>query len=673
MTMMLREKSVAHGLLRPGDKDTSRGAEYVRVAFEKFRVKRYAVLADHTTVAEDLPDLPDCELCGFFSFDLNRVGTRIAGQDVRLISMNGPAPSCDGWLVVSTLRAATLALNRLLMTTGHENQVITRLYPGQVTPISAYMDVLSGEIDTVIQINHYFDRKYRTTFPIDVRYTICECDGTVRNAGQRIIPPGGLTVIDTRELGLGEFAGYMRVELEVESLQARVQPFIHLWADYISEAGLCRNHQSGWDQWAPNSVFSRGYMPVEPDLELTCSFYNHNEVEAHPRVLLHFNQNGEEKAVERQAEPVPAGHMSYQNISRLFADVSLDGAKSAFYLIKVDTPLHRPNYYIGPKGTRQYINTSHQTGSDACHWAVPADCYQRDYLEMLHRFDADPWVIAFPLLDRRYNIDTYLGLLSSTFCRISDFTFSFRNEKGEVVFTKDETIDGRSPQFLNLQDYVRRHGVELNSGIFGLAPHRSLKEVPRRAISLLGFRHKDYKYICTAPASGFEDPNLPFYMDKQNPMCHQYDYSPLQTTDRFGPGMVSDEYDTLYIVTNCSLWKHYSRECEYRLEIFDARGRMHCVYRKIPPQSFDAFWLSEILAEEGIKSESPYYTIWQKSYDTLLISYHFLYRKPDHAMSADDTFGGTLMFEPQLYDRTAEGVIVAAADASRRNFIQTKR
>ena len=126
--------------------------------------------------------------------------------------------------------------------------------------------------------------------------------------------------------------------------------------------------------------------------------------------------------------------------------------------------------------------------------------------------------------------------------------------------------------------------------------------MPRRAISIVGFKHKDYPYICTAPASGFEDPNLPFYIDKLNPMCHMYDYSPVQVTDRFGPCIVSEEYDTLYIVTNCSLWKHYDRECEYKLEIIDPKGKMYCVYRKIPPQSFDAFWLSELLSAEGIPS-----------------------------------------------------------------------
>lgn len=670
---MLREKSTAHGILRSGDRDISRGTEYVRDFFNTYGVKRYSVLADHTSVAEDLPDLRGLELCGFFTFDINLAGTKLAGHEVQLIKSCGPVPSCDGWLILSTLRAATFALNHALMLTGNEQQVVCRLYGGQTTSISTYMDFFSGETETLVQISNYFDRKYRTLFPLDLRYTIRECDGTVRVAGQRIIPPGGLTVVDSRGLNLGQFEGYMRVMVEVENLQSRVQPFMHYWADYISEAGLCRNHQSGWDQWAANVVFSRAYMPVEPDLDLTLCFWNENDVESHPRVLLHFNQNGEEKAIERSAATVPGRHMSYQNISELFRDVSLEGANSAFCLITTDTPIHRPNYYIHPKGTRQYINTSHETGSDAAHWAVPTDCYQADYLQMLHKVDTDPWVIQFPMLDKSFGIDTYLGLLSSTFCKINDFTFIFRNAKGEVVFSKDETIDGRSPQFLNLQDYARRHGVRIESGLFGLAPAKELKEVPRRAISIVGFKHKDHPYICTAPASGYEDPNLPFYIDKLNPMCHMYDYSPVQVTDRFGPCIVSEEYDTLYIVTNCSLWKHYDRECEYKIEIVDPKGKMYCVYRKIPPQSFDAFWLSEVFSAEGIPSGSTYFTLWERSNDTLLISYHFLYRKRDHAMSADDTFGGVLMMEPLLFDRTAEGVFVPAGDTPVRNYIQVKR
>ena len=398
--------------------------------------------------------------------------SKLAGHEVQLIKSCGPAPACDGWLILSTLRAAVFALNHALMLTGNEQQVVCRLYGGQTTLISTYMDFFSGETETLVQISNYFDRKYRTLFPLDLRYTIRECDGTVRAAGQRIIPPGGLTVVDSRDLSLGQFEGYMRVMVEVENLQSRIQPFMHYWADYISEAGLCRNHQSGWDQWAANVIFARGYMPVEPDLDLTLSFWNENDVESHPRMLLHFNRNGEEKAIERPAATVPARQMSYQNISELFRDVSLEGANSAFYLITLDTPLHRPNYYIHPEGN-QAVHQHQPSNRLRClplGRSPAADCYQADYLQMLDRFDADPWVIQFPMLDKRFEIDTYLGLLSSTFCKINDFTFIFRNSKGEVVFTKDETIDGRSPQFLNLQDYARRHGVKMDSGLFGLAP-----------------------------------------------------------------------------------------------------------------------------------------------------------------------------------------------------------
>ncbi len=669
---MMQEKVLSQIILKSGERDTPRTSDHIRNAFRRYGIRNYAVLVDGTSRPEDLPVLPEYRGCGFFSFDVKEDGREFAGDRVRLISLDGPVPDADGWLIASTARSAAVALNHMLMRSDMERQVVTRLYAGQVSQIRSYMDVFSGETETAVQIHHYFDRKYRITFPLDVRYAICACDGAVRAAGQRIIPPGGLAIIDTRELHLGEFAGYLWLEVEVENLQMRVQPFIHFWADYISAAGLARNHQSGWDQWAPDTVFARGYYPVEPDLELTLSFYNENEVATHPTLLLHYQRDGKEFAVERAADPVPARHMAYQNISGLFRDVSLDGVQSAFYLIKCDTPLHRPNYYVAPRGTRQYVNTSHQTGSDACHWAVPTDSYNADYLQKIDGLDVDPWVIAFPILDEKYRIDTYLGLLSSTIAGIRDFTFRFRNQRGEVVFARDETLDGSSPAFLNLNEYARRHGVAPAPGLFGLAPRRGLPEVPRRAISLLGFKHRDYRYICTAPASGFEDPNLPFSLESPVPLQQQFDSCPVLVTDRFAPGMVSEEYDTLYIVTNCSLYRKYARPCTYRLEVFDAEGRMHAMSRTIQPQSYDAFWLSEILADAGICAASPYYTIWQKSYDTLLIGYHFLYRKRDHALSCDDTFAGTLLLEPQVWDVTGSGEI-ARPVLRGKNLISAKR
>ncbi len=180
---MMQEKVITNIILKSGEKDASRGADYVRGAFRKYGVRSYATLVDHTSVAADLPDLPDHRSCGCYTFEMDKVGTIFAGSPVRLVSLNGPIPACDGWLVVSTERAAAVVLNHALMRTGNENQVITRLYGGQISSIDAYMDIFSGETETVVQINHYFDRKYRITFPMDVRYTIRSCDGAVRRSG----------------------------------------------------------------------------------------------------------------------------------------------------------------------------------------------------------------------------------------------------------------------------------------------------------------------------------------------------------------------------------------------------------------------------------------------------------------------------------------------------------
>ena len=68
---MLREKSLIQGILRSGDRDISRGDEYVRDFFDTYGVKRYAVLADHTSAAEDLPGLGGLRICAVFLLSIS--------------------------------------------------------------------------------------------------------------------------------------------------------------------------------------------------------------------------------------------------------------------------------------------------------------------------------------------------------------------------------------------------------------------------------------------------------------------------------------------------------------------------------------------------------------------------------------------------------------------------
>jgi hypothetical protein len=55
LRIMMQEKVVTNVLLKSGERDTSRGAEYVAGAFDRYGVTDYAVLVDHTSVPEDLP------------------------------------------------------------------------------------------------------------------------------------------------------------------------------------------------------------------------------------------------------------------------------------------------------------------------------------------------------------------------------------------------------------------------------------------------------------------------------------------------------------------------------------------------------------------------------------------------------------------------------------------
>lgn len=635
-------------LLKSGSKTASRTESFLKERFTMYNVDSYGTYVDHTTVVEDLPKLPNC--VGLFTFDAKLGGENMGGRTVTLLHADRPLPECDGWVVASTSRASAFSLAKALLDNGQQDQVITRLYGGQTSEITAYMDIFSGETETLLHLNHYFNRKYRISFPIDIRYTVRECDGSVKLAGQLIIPPGGNVVLDTRTMDLGEFKGYFSVELEVENLQSRVQPFIHFWADYLSDAGMCRNHQSGWAPWPGGTVFNRGYLPLDDGLEAIGSLYNANDKPIQPRALLHFIQNGNEVAIERDLAQIPAGHMSYQNYSEIFADVDLSDVNAAYILVRCDDPMHRPNHYISIKGKTQFIDTYHQTGGKARHWAIPSYKYSVEDIKMFKDLGMVPWTVRLPLLPASFCMDTYIGLLSPTLIDNDEYQFSITSRDGDVLFSAKESLDETSPTFLNISQYAKDKAVDVSQGAtFNISPVDNDHELSHDPIFLFGFQHEDFNALATSFTGGSAQANLPYYIHARQPASREYDNSPLQISDHFGPGICNSEFDSLYIVAHKSLYTDYAKTQEYQLEIIDDQGRQHVTHRSVAPQSHDVFWLSDILTELGLPEEGSY-TLWFKSYETQFKPYHLLYRKSDHALSLDDGSEGTLQKEPQIGD-----------------------
>lgn len=647
---MTTTKPLTGPLLNSGSRALPRSTEFVSAMFDRYGVKKYAIYVDHTTVANELPKLKDYEIAGYYTFDLNLAAGKLAGSSVNLLGLNNTPDNIDGWLVASTSRAAAFSLADALMNTGHEDQVIVRFYGGQTTEITAYMDVLSGETETILYLNHYYDRKYRIVFPIEVRYAFCECDGTVRQSGQRIIKPGGITTFDTSTMDLGDFKGYMRVELEVENLQVRVQPFIHFWADYVSDAGMCRNHQSGWSPWPPGTVFNRGYLPADGEHEAIASIYNENDQDVEVRALLHFTRDGIEETFEKSLVPVPSGEMSYQNLSDLFSGVSLEGVNAAYVLLTCDLPLHRPNFYIAKKGTGQFVDTYHQTGGKACHWAIPSYGFDKSDVKKLSDAGIQyPWAVDLPILPEKSNIETFLGLLSLTLCSTSGFGVDFYDDNGTMIASESFPFDGRSPIFTNINTWAKEMGVSLPNG--GMARFRADSEAgfsDMGATVTCGLKHKDFPHFSTTFVGSHSNQNIEHYLHAAYPKSREFKHSPLALSDHFAPGVNSDQYDSLFIVRHSSLLNNYSKVCTYRLDVIDQDGKQYSCHRTVNPQTFDIFWMSEILDDLGLSSAHGYFTLWVKSYDTLLKPYHLLVRKSDKAMSLDDGSEGTLQVDPQI-------------------------
>ncbi|SDK79285.1 hypothetical protein SAMN05660337_1255 [Maridesulfovibrio ferrireducens] len=638
-------------LIKSGSYVESRGPEHIITMFKEYDIKRYAVYVDHTTVPQHIPSrIGKYELAGFYTFDINLAGACILDSTIQLLRTDAPMPDCDGWLVASTSRASAFSLAHALLETNNSHQIIIRYYSGQTSEISAYMDFISDEAETVININHYFNRKFRIVFPVDLRWKVCACDGTIVRSGQVIIPPGGCISLKSAEMNLSNFRGYLKVECEIENLQSRVQPFIHFWADYISPAGMCRNHQSGWSQWPPHTVFNRGIVPSNPDLEAYTCIYNENDCPVTVRALLHFHKDGQDISVEKSLVPILAGHMSYQNLNELFSDLPLDKTSGAYVLLSCDKPLHRPNHYLVQKGTFIPVDTYHQTGGSARFWSNSTKVLDKQEIKIRNSANMRLWEVVFPLLDKRFEIETWIGLLSPTTCELTKVLFRVLDENGNEIFSKPEKIGPSSPQFTNLNEYMSKHGVDLSGkGNLCITPDpESARISPSSPPFTFALKHKNFPYLCTTFISSGPDVNIPFYVNASLPKSREYSYSPMQVSDHFGPGTLDDEYDSLYIVRHHSLNKSYNTTAEYHVEIYDKDGRMYVVHREVGPNTHDTFLLSELLEETPIKGKYGDYTIWFKSYNQLLKPYIALFRKSDKAISLDDGSEGTLQTEPQI-------------------------
>jgi len=648
---MSTTKPLTGPLLKSGSKTSIRSRDYIDSKMNAYNVKEYAIYVDHTTKINDISYLIDDSYIAFYTFDVNLVGNKLGDNEVLFLSEEHiKSKSIDGWLIASTNRAAAFSLAKFLKNSDLGSQIIVRIYGGQTSEIDAYMDFFAGSTRSINYINHYFNRKYRVVFPIDVRYQIRDCEGNTIYSGQKIINPSAIIVIDSNDFKFdGDFKGYLYIEFEVENLQVRVQPFVHFWVDYISHSGMCRNHQSGWSPHPAGSVFNRGILPVSGDIEAVGSFYNENSYPITPDVLLHYNKNGYELKVEKQIKEVSPGCISYINYNELFNDVDLTDVNAAYILTRCDNPMHRPNHYIKNKGREEFVDTYHQTRGGAMHWAPPSMKYLKKEIELFDKYNIYPWLISIPVLASSSLIESYIGLLSEVVARSDVYSIGFFNHESKLVFTGTKEFLSSDQHFFNINEYLSSVGVDCAEGGLFIVTAKNNKDSYRGGPPLFfGLKHKKFNYISTSFREGQKEAQLPFYMGASMPKVREYRYSFSQISDLFSPQVISNKFDSLNIIVNQSLDKSVTKEIEYKLEIIDEVGHSLVVYRKIKPMSYDFFWLHELVDAKEDTDREKYYTVWVTTGDAYLKSFHGLYRKSDHALSFDDGSEGTLQVDPQI-------------------------
>lgn len=648
-----------HPLLRLPNSPKLHDLEKIREFIRRFKIKKCAVLVDNTTRYIKIPDSLDVEIVGFYSHDLRSIGKTVKKNSIKSLLYDEELPDCDAWLVVSSRPTAAYALNEVLLRQERHNQYVIRLVQTHSTIYYSYVDFFAGDIKTLLHVNNYYDQLYNIPFPIDIRFTIRDLKGEVVRTAQRIIPPRGVIILDSEELNLTNFTGYIELEYELSWIRAKIQPFLHYWIDYISKHYIATTHQSGLKAVGSEFYFMRAYFPFKKEERLLISnLNNHHKEPVKPVAILQYAEGGKTKTIKRHMQEIPYKHVVFEDINELFADFQLDKIDARCFMVKTDKPVYRSNFYYSKdkhvgwfdvghlthrlydmdEGHMRYVTKFDKEDGKICE----ANLFTADQLEALKKNSCIPWQVSFPILPKSTQIETFLKFAGeTTYEIIPKFKVVAYDENGEKVLEKGDTLDIH--RFINLNDYIASNNVKLDHGIFQIVMDETVTKVPYESIFLVGLREKTRGYMITtnpvALINGFSV-NIPFYLNEKIPYSADYNHSPFQVYDIFCRGVSSEEFDTILVLWNLSSYLKYKRTIHIRISIVSPEGREYATTKEIPPFSLWTKSMKELLVEMQVGYIGEYFTTWIKGVDGQVLGFSLLYRKNDKAISTEHFFRG---------------------------------
>ncbi len=605
-----------------------------------FKIKKIAILIDEIVDFNLFKDLKAEKIVGFFSFNLDIIGSKIDGFEILPLLPDSNIDT-DGWLVSTKNELTSFALNRYLLQHKKENQIIMQhvKYLNN-TKYYSYADFFSNDQKTLIHVNNYLRRLYAIPFPLDIRLTLRNCEGSIIDARQIIIPIDSIRVISSDDFSVKDFVGYLELEFEIAK---KISPFLHYMVDYISPDFISSNHQSGLGLHPANSSFTRGYIPTRGEESLVvCLFQRNYKNPIKVTALLNYSRDGKIISKEKEFKAIKQNQMLYQDIKELFNEIDFSKINSPYVKVKSSYPLHRPNYYYKKKGKKGYFDTSHAGPDLSNHvkgtYRGMAEITGEEK-DKLHKYGCAEMDLKHYILPEEMKIKSIMALGDDTTVDIKNFTLQFYDTDGNISHSFETEFDYDKDRYFNINSFLESKGVGNFSGSVSFRPSIMDQQIPVSMNGISIFSHKDNPYYTSTAASGAAPDNIPFYF-RAGPPSYSKVKNSVGITDIFCRGIVSGLYDTYLIISYPSANNKLNNKIDYEIKITSSSGESKSIHRKINANGTDFIKLSNLIKANGHSSEGGYYTVWLFSGEAHLYAQHILYRKNDHAISVEHCYSG---------------------------------
>ncbi len=614
---------------------TYRTARQLQDRMNHFSCTWVAILVDENTCFEKIPRLlpPHVKIAGYYSFSLDTIGTTVNGFTVQPV-MQGKVPvEVDAWLLFAHNDFAGYSLSSFLLETGKAQQaVLWGLNSPSGTTYYSYIDFFHNEQQkTIVQIHNYFKRCYGIPFPVDIKYTLRSLSGEIASAGQFIIPPNGVYTVSGSDFKISSFEGYLEIEFDITT---RVMPFLHYYATYISENSIACNHQSGLGLQQAGSVFARGYIPAdEKETMMLCLFQRHYDQPVVTKGTLRYTEGSSEKILTKELPGVKKNHVIYTDVKKLFPEIDFTKITGPSLYVSSPVPLHRPNFFYKRYDAEGFYDVTHSAGEQEV-----AAVYTKGELKKIEEMGYIPLQTGCLVMPPGMGITSLVGLWQNANDRIRKFCFEFYDTGGDLKFSREEVFDPAHGTYLNINRYLEKYNVELSAGTFIMRAAESSGNIPKGFLANVGYRSEKRDYM-SSTATGLGFANSSFYFNG-GPSGY-IGKGVLHTSDIYGPGRVSDDFDTCFLLGCPSSEKEAKKkQVSYEISIYNSMGEERKLNKKIFMQGSAFLSLSELVKESKHYSDDGSYCVWFYSPEAFIYAYWLLYRKSDGAITVEHCYGG---------------------------------